>query len=65
MLLEACFIRKIYFKDHVFGSRKSSVSLLPDPAATPKKAIFYYIDRACPTNGSDCGSFLTQSNLIR
>ena len=21
--------------------------------------------RACPTNGSDCGSFLTQSNLIR
>jgi len=40
-LLKACFIRKTYFKDHIFGSRKAPASILLDPAATPKKDIFY------------------------
>jgi len=40
-LLKACFIGKICFKDHISGNRKAPVSLLPDPAATPKKDIFY------------------------
>ncbi|MBE9512289.1 MAG: hypothetical protein IMY71_15565 [Bacteroidetes bacterium] len=63
--LTGCFIRKIYFKDRVSRSRRTSAYRLPDPTAIPQKDIFYIIDRACPTNGSDCGSFLTQSNLIR
>jgi len=41
LLLKAYFIRKIYFKDHMFGSRKAPASLLPDPAASLKKDIFY------------------------
>jgi hypothetical protein len=39
--LKARFIRKIYFKDHKFVSTKAPASLLPDPAATPIKDIFY------------------------
>ena len=39
--LKACFIRKIYFKDHMFGSKKSPASLLPDPATSLEKDIFY------------------------
>jgi len=39
--LKASFIRKIYFKYHIFGSRKAPASLLPHPAASVKKDIFY------------------------
>ena len=39
--LKACFIREIYFKDHMFGSRKPPASLLPDPATSLEKDIFY------------------------
>ena len=29
--------------------------------ANPQKAIFYIIERACPTNGSDCGSLCSHN----
>ena len=62
---ESLFYQKNLFQRSIFESRKLSTSHLPDPATTPKKDIFYNSNRACPTNGSDCGSFLTQSTLIR
>ncbi|MBU3945943.1 MAG: hypothetical protein KJ900_07385, partial [Proteobacteria bacterium] len=41
---------------------KSATFHLPDPATHPKKIFSIYSDRACPTNGSDCGS-LRSHNL--
>ena len=38
---------------------------MPDWKACPLISYFLCRYRACPKNGSDCGSFLTQSNLIR
>jgi hypothetical protein len=46
----------------MFGSRKSPASLLSDPIASLEKMFSMYSYRACPTNGSDCGS-LRSHNL--
>ena len=54
-----------YFKEHIFGTQNAFFILTPDRKTFPLKSYFLYRYRACPTNGSDCGSFLTQSNLIR
>jgi hypothetical protein len=58
-LLKACFIRKVRLKDRFSEADSGAGNPLRLTCliqANPQKAIFYIIDRACPTNGSDCGS---------